>query len=161
MKFWLIVALVVGGYWASKFAGQEQAKREIAQAKQLSNESAVASNRLGSNSIEQEVMLMADQSRSLGLPRQVTQDITLKSVLSAGTQLIGHYEFSTPAAIPITNQLIAEMREEIIQNFRSSPSCKTQAGREMLRRGVTIVQHYSLFRSYQTILTIELGARDC
>ena len=156
-----VIAILVLGYWASKFAGQESARRDIAQAKAIGAWPEKSPTQPTQRSIEQDVSQIAQESRQRGLPRQISPDVTLLSVSASGSQLIGNYEFSAPAAIPITNQLISELRQEILQNFRSSATCTDPTARALLNRGWTLVQKYNLYRSNQTILTIQLGASNC
>lgn len=160
MKFILwIVAIAVGTYWFTKVPAHESAKLEVAHARLISvgNPSAVPDR----NSAEDDARKTAQASRQKGLPRKVSEEFTLLSIDAVGSQVIALYEFNSPAVIPITNQLLAETRSEIIQNFRSSASCTNSGAKALLQRGMSLVQNYRLYRSNNIILTVTLGYSQC
>lgn len=157
----MLIILAIAAYWIGKSTGPAQARRDIAQANALTASPQTPPPAGLGQSLEDAAQAAARTSRQGGLPRQVSNAIALVSVDAIGAQVAATYEFTAPAMIPVTNEILSEMRDEIRQNFRSSTTCTVRGARALLDRGLTFVQRYNLYRSKRSILVIKLGAADC
>ncbi len=158
-SFFWIIFISIATYWVAKPFGQAEAKREIAKANLVQAQYTTQS--VSSNSSEEDARKIVQISRQRGIPRKASEDFNVIGADAVGTQVVLTYEVSAPAVIPITNQLIAEMRREATQNFRSSELCTNSAYRTLLQKGMTIVHNYRLYRSPNNLLSVRLSIREC
>jgi hypothetical protein len=156
--FWILV-ISISTYWISKPFAREEVKREIAQANAIQTQTPI--QLAANNSVEDDARKTVQAYRQRGIPRKASEEFNVIGADAVGTQVVITYEFSAPAVIPITSQLVAEMRSEVTQNFRRSEYCTNNALKALLQRGMSIVHHYRLYRTSNTILSVQLGIREC
>jgi hypothetical protein len=158
-SFFWIIFISIATYWVAKPFGQAEAKREIAKANVIQAQHTTQS--VNSNSSEEDARKIVQAYRKRGIPRKASEEFNVIGADAVGTQVVLTYEVSAPAVIPITNQLIAEMRTEATQNFRSSEFCTNSVFRTLLQKGMTIVHNYRLYRSPNNLLSVRLSIREC
>ncbi len=156
--FWIIF-VSIATYWISKPFAQEEARREINQANAVQARTPL--QLVASNSLEADAIGIVQAYRQRGIPRKASDEFNVIGAETMGAQVVLTYELSAPAVIPITSKIIADMRSEVIQNFRSSEFCSNNALRALLQRGMSIMHHYRLYKSSKTLLSVQLGIREC
>lgn len=109
----------------------------------------------------EQAQLLTAAAKSRGLPRRVSDAITLISVDQQDAKVVGTYVFDRPASMPIPSDMIEAAKIEIRTNFRRSEACTDQRQRAALINGVSYLQHYFLEGGARPAFSIELRNNDC
>lgn len=154
--FWTIL-IFIGLYWASSISGKKQAENlfraEIARnntANQTANLSPVA---LAQN--------LVSESKSRGIPRKATEEISLVDIEFENNTITSIYVFDRPASMPIPVNMVVEAKNEILINFKNSGMCRTKEGKIILESGIKVQQHYFLIGGKKPSFSIIMGFNNC
>ena len=154
--FWTIL-IFIGVYWASSISGKKQAENlvraEIAQ-KNTSNQAANLSPVVLAQNL-------VSESKSRGIPRKATEEISLTDIEFKNNIITSKYVFDRPASMPIPANMIAEAKNEILVNFKNSGMCKTREGKIILQSGISVQQHYFLIGGKKPSFSIIMGLNNC
>lgn len=160
---WAIL-ISVFTYWLAIEPAKKQAteaiKAEIAQQNGGNENTNVNVNTKSASSIEIAQNIVAE-SRSRGLPRKVTEEITLKNITLNDNKIISIFIFDRPASMPIPKDMISAAKNEILINFKNSPMCKTPNGRRALQSNIEIQQFYFLDGGKNPEFSIKMGIKNC
>lgn len=148
----ILTSSIVISWMQTSFA-QDNTRQKIAQAD--------ISREVFTNKTEVNAANFVREYRRQGVPRKESAEFNLVEARAIGKQAVITYELSAPAAIPITTELISEMRREVIGNFRHSIFCSNNELKAFFKSGMSMVHHYTLYRSTEKILTVQLGLQDC
>ena len=156
-SIFLTILIFIGIYWASSISGKKQAEDLVRAEIARNNTSSQAAN-LSPVALAKNLV---SESKSRGIPRKSTDEISLIDIEFKNNIITSKYVFDRPASMPIPANMIIEAKNEILANFKNSGMCKTGEGNVILQSGINVQQHYFLIGGTKPSFSIIMGFNNC